>query len=247
MPLSLHSTRPITIGPAIACLLFKTCKRLSRRILGTPACTLPAAMKSNAPTVDAYMDSLPPSRRESLDAIRQVILRELGLVSSGKGAKSRRDFEECMQYGVVAYCVPHRVWPHGHHTRPELPLMYMGMSSQKNDMVVYMLFLFQNEPERAWFDAAWKAAGKKSCLEVTGAGCCLRFKNLEDLSLDVIARAIRRVPLKMYLTQHEAYLARIGKTPSRPQAKTARGHAASTAKTRKKSPAAATKKVAKRK
>ena len=22
--------------------------------------------------------------------------------------------QECMQYGVVAYCVPHSVWEHGH-------------------------------------------------------------------------------------------------------------------------------------
>ena len=37
-------------------------------------------------------------------------------------------------------------WPHGHHTNPKLPLMYMGLSTQKNDMVVYMLFLHHNKP-----------------------------------------------------------------------------------------------------
>lgn len=48
-------------------------------------------------------------------------------------------------------------WPHGHHTRPELPLMYMGLSSQKNDMVVYMLFLLHNKAMREWFEKTWRA------------------------------------------------------------------------------------------
>ena len=163
--------------------------------------TLPG-MKSKATTVVAYLDSLPPDRRGALEAVRRVILKNLD-----------KDFQECMQYGVIGYRVPHRVWPHGHHTNPKLPLMYMGLSSQKNDMVVYMLCLLHNEPEREWFDKAWQATGKKSYLEVTGAGCCLRFKKLEDLSLDVIGEAMRRMPAKKYLEDHVAMLARLGKGP----------------------------------
>jgi hypothetical protein len=159
-------------------------------------------MKSSAPTPAAYFASLPPSRREPLDAVRRVIRDNLDPI-----------LQEHMQYGVVAYCVPHSVWAHGHHTRPELPLMYMGLSSQKNDMVVYMLMLLHNPRERAWFDTAWKATGRTSRLEVTGMGCCLRFRKVEDLSLDVIAQAIRRMPVKKYLEDHTAMLARIGKAP----------------------------------
>jgi hypothetical protein len=159
-------------------------------------------MKSQATTVAAYLDSLPLDRREAIEPVRRVILDNLG-----------KDFQECMQYGVIGYCVPHRVWPHGHHTKPELPLMYMGLSSQKNDMVVYMLFLLHNKPEREWFDKAWKGTGKKNYLEVTGAGCCLRFKKLEDLSLDVIGEAMRRMPVNKYLEDHVAMLVRMGKGP----------------------------------
>ncbi len=159
-------------------------------------------MKSKATTVAAYLDSLPADRREAIETVRRYLLDNLD-----------KDLQECMQYGVIAYCVPHSVWPHGHHTRPELPLMYMGLSSQKNDMVVYMLCLFQNEPMRAWFEKAWKATGRKSYLEVTGAGCCLRFKKVEELSLDVIGEAVRRLPVKKYLEDHAAFLARMGKGP----------------------------------
>jgi hypothetical protein len=118
-----------------------------------------------------------------------------------------------MQYGVVAYCVPHSVWPHGHHTNPELPLMYMGLSSRKNDMAVYMLCLYQNEPMRTWFERAWKAAGKRLDMEVGGAGCCVYFKKIEDLALDVIAETIRRVPVREYLEHRASVLAKTGKGP----------------------------------
>lgn len=159
-------------------------------------------MKSTAANATEYLASLPDDRRAALEAVRKVILK-----NADKG------YEECMQYGVVAYSVPHSIWPHGHHTNPKLPLMALGFSSQKNDMVVYMLFLHHNKAERQWFDAAWKATGRKNYLEVTGAGCCLRFKKLEDLSLDVVAEAIRRVPVKKFLESHTAMLARIGKGP----------------------------------
>ena len=157
-------------------------------------------MKSAAPTVAAYLDSLPDDRREALAGVRRVILKNLD-----------PDLRECMQYGVVAYSVSRESWPHGSRTRPELPLMYMGFSSQKNDMVVYMLFLFENPREREWFEKAWKAAGKPLRMNVAGMACCVRFKKIEELSLDVIAEAMRRMPVRKFLEHHTAMLARRGK------------------------------------
>lgn len=172
-------------------------------------------MKSTAATVGQYLASLPEDRREAVSGVRRFIRDNLGA-----------GFEECMQYGVIAYCVPRSLWPHGHHTNPKLPLMYMGLSSQKNDMVVYMLFLLHNPRERAWFDKAWKATGKKNYLEVTGAGCCLRFKNVDDLSLDVIGKAMERMPVEKYLEDHAAMLARMGKGPERTPLKKPAGRGA---------------------
>jgi hypothetical protein len=176
-------------------------------------------MKSTATTAAAYLDSLPADRRDAIQTVRRLILDNLD-----------PDLQERMLYGVVAYCVPHSVWPHGHHTNPKLPLMYMGLSSLKNDMVVYMLFLLHNQPEREWFDTAWKATGKKNYLEVTGAGCCLRFKKIEDLSLDVIADAMRRMPVKKYLKDHITVLTRLGKGPDGKPLKKSKGKEAAKAK-----------------
>jgi hypothetical protein len=50
-----------------------------------------------------------------------------------------------------------------------------------------------------WFNEAWKKSGKK--LDMGKA--CIRFKSLDELPLDVIGEAIRRVPAKKYV---ETYL-----------------------------------------
>ena len=159
-------------------------------------------MKSSATNTKDYLASLPEDRRAAVETVRKVILANL-----------HKDFQECMQYGVIGYCVPHSVWPHGHHTRPELMLMYMGLSSQKNDMVVYVLCLHHNKPMREWFETKWKATGKKLHIEVSGAGCCLRFKKVEDLSLDVIGELMRRMPPQKFLADHVQMLTRLGKGP----------------------------------
>lgn len=171
-------------------------------------------MKSTAATAEQYVASLSEERRAPVSAVRRFILEHLDA-----------DLEECMQYGVIAYCVPHRVWPQGHHTNPKLMPMYMGLSSQKNDMVVYMLLLLHNTPMREWFEKAWRATGRKSHLDVGGMGCCLRFKKVEDLSLDVIGEAMHRVPVSEYLRNHVEMLERLGRGSKRAAATPLKGSA----------------------
>ena len=182
-------------------------------------------MKSKATTVAAYLASLPPDRREAIQTVRRVILENL----DRKGPHGKGGYEERMQYGVIGYCVPHSVWPHGHHVHPETPLMYMGLSSQKNDMVVYMMCLYRNTDMREWFDKAWKATGKR--LNMGGVdGCCLRFKKVEDLALDLIGEVMRRTPVEKYLEHHLAALARMGKGADGKPVKTSGGRSGEGAK-----------------
>jgi hypothetical protein len=83
-------------------------------------------MQSKAATVEQYLASLPEDRRTALGAVRKVILNNLD-----------KDFEEGMQYGMIGYYVPHRVYPAGYHCDPRQPLPFAGLASQKNYMSVY--------------------------------------------------------------------------------------------------------------
>jgi hypothetical protein len=155
-------------------------------------------MKSSAATVKDYLASLPADRRAGVEAIRKVILKNLD-----------KDYEECMLYGMIGYVVPHRVWPTGYHCDPKKPLMMGALSSQKNCLTVYLMSVYSDKAERAWFQSAWAKTGKK----LNMGGCCIRFKKLEDAALDVIAEAIRRTPAKAYVDNYVKILASTGRGP----------------------------------
>jgi len=59
-----------------------------------------------------------------------------------------------------------------------------------------------------WFRDAWAKTGKK--LDMGKA--CIRFKKIDDLPLDLIGEAIRRVPASMYIEFCEASLEHAAKS-----------------------------------
>ena len=144
-------------------------------------------MRIQANTVEEYLAQLPPDRREALQAVREVILKNLD-----------DGYEEGMQYGMIGYYVPHRVFPPGYHCDPKQPLPYASIASQKNHMALYLMCIYGhdgNNPNTKWFQDAWKKSGKK--LDMGKA--CVRFKKLEDVALDVLGETIRRTPAETYI------------------------------------------------
>ncbi len=146
-------------------------------------------MQSKATTVEQYLAELPPDRRAAIEAVRNVILKNLD-----------KDCEEAMSYGMIGYGVPHRVYPPGYHCDPSKPLPFAGIASQKNYMSVYLCTVYAAGIEEDWFRAAWAKTGKKLDM----GKCCIRFKKLDDLALDVIGQAIRRVPARKFVELYEA-------------------------------------------
>jgi hypothetical protein len=164
-------------------------------------------MQSKAKTVAQYLAELPAERRAALGAVRKVILANLD-----------KGYEEGMQYGMIGYYVPHRVFPAGYHCDPKQPLPFAALASQKNHMSVYLTSAYGDGVEQKWLREQWGRTGKKLDM----GKCCIRFKDLEDLALDVIGKAIRRVPAKAYVARYESVLRAMGKLPAKkPAPKTA--------------------------
>jgi hypothetical protein len=79
-----------------------------------------------------------------------------------------------------------------------------GLASQKQYLSVYLMTTYADGTgQEQWFRKAWAKTGKKLDM----GKCCIRFKRVEDLALDVIGEAIRRVPAKAYIKHYEATLA----------------------------------------
>ncbi|MDR3668569.1 MAG: DUF1801 domain-containing protein [Ignavibacteriaceae bacterium] len=142
-------------------------------------------MRSEENTVAGYLKSLPEDRKKAITAVRKVILKNLPT-----------GFEEAMNYGMLSYQVPLSVYP---YTYNKQPLMYAGLTSQKNYMAVHLMGIYLDGDFRAKFESAYKATGKK--LDV-GKGC-VRFKKLEDLPLELIGEVISWITLEKYKNYFE--------------------------------------------
>ncbi len=149
------------------------------------------AMQSKAPTVKAYLAELPPDRRAAIEAVRAVVLKNLD-----------RDYEEGMQYGMIGYYIPHRVYPPGYHCDPKQPLPFACLASQKNYLSLYLGCVYGDHALAKWFVDAWARTGKKLDMGKS----CVRFKRVEDLALDVIGEAIHRMPAREFIAYYESVL-----------------------------------------
>jgi hypothetical protein len=164
-------------------------------------------MQSPAATVTEYLASLPEERRHMVEAVRKVILDNLD-----------GGYSEGMQYGMIGYAVPHSVFPPGYHCDPKQPLPFAGIGSQKHYLSIYLMGLYAGgtgdgeTSDELWFRDAWAASGQKK-LDMGKA--CVRVKKLEDIALDVIGEAIRRLPAALYIERYQKGLAAGAKGGSR--------------------------------
>jgi hypothetical protein len=187
-------------------------------------------MQSKASSVQEYLEGLPADRRAALSALRKVITKNLD-----------KDFEEGMQYGMIGYYVPHRVYPAGYHCDPKQPLPFASLASQKNHIGIYLFCIYTDAKQQARFVEAWKKSGKKLDMGKS----CVRVKRLEDVPLEVLGTTIKGIKAKDFIASYEAQLGpnRRPVSTGRPARKTAKK---ATKKTTKKVTKNATKKTAKK-
>ncbi len=157
-------------------------------------------MQSKAATVEQYLAELPADRRDTLQAVRQVILANLP-----------NGYEEGMQYGMIGYYVPHTIYPTGYHCNPKQPLPFASLASQKNYISLYLMCIYSDPQQEIWFRKAWSQTGKK----LNMGKSCIRFRTLDDLPLKVIGQAIKRVPTHKFIAYYESAI--LGSATKRPR------------------------------
>ncbi len=159
-------------------------------------------MPSKAKTVKQYLNDLPADRREALEAVRKVILENLG-----------EGFEEGIQYGMIGYFVPHSVYPPGYHCDKTQPLPFASIAAQKNHMAIYLFCIYCEPITVEWFQESWakeKAKGNAGKLDMGKS--CVRFKKIEDVPLNVVGKTIKRMPVKKFVSFYEGSFGPSAKT-----------------------------------
>ena len=142
-------------------------------------------VKSDAGTVQDYLDELPDDRRESVQAVRQVVLDNLP-----------DGYEEMMLYGMIGWAIPLEVYP---ETYNGYPLAYASLGNQKNYMSLYLMNVYGDQVTEEWFKERYAASGKK----LNMGKSCVRFKRADDLPLDLIGEVISRTPAEDYIRYYE--------------------------------------------
>jgi len=142
-------------------------------------------MRSNAETVEDYLDELPPERRAAIATVRDVINQHLP-----------DGYVEQMEWGMVSWVVPLTEYPDTYNGKP---LCYVSLASQKNHMAVYLMGLYTEGSDEAWFRQQY--ADRDMLLDL-GKSCVL-FKRLDEVPLDVLGEAVARIPVAEFLARYE--------------------------------------------
>lgn len=145
-------------------------------------------MQSEAKTVDEYLLTLPDDRAEIIAALRNQIRKNLP-----------RGFEETMQYGMISYVVPHKLYPAGYHCKPTDALPFISIASQKNHIAIYHMAVYAGALHD-WFVKEWKKSSDK---KLDMGKSCIRFKKAEDVPVKLLGELASKMTPKQWIDIYE--------------------------------------------
>jgi hypothetical protein len=137
-------------------------------------------------TVAQWLASVPAERKDAINAVRNVVNEHLP-----------PGYEETVDWGMLAWVVPLATLPDTHDGRP---LMLAALGAHTKVMTIYLMTVYGDPKIRKEFETAYKQTGKKLHM----GGCCVHFKKLDDLPLDVVASTVARVGVDQYVEHYRS-------------------------------------------
>jgi len=143
-------------------------------------------VSSSAATVQQYLAEISDDRRGDIEVVRDLILENLP-----------DGYVETMRWGMITYEMPLETYPDTYNGKP---LMFVALAAQKRHLALYLTNVaFVSGGEEA-FKAKYLETGKKLDM----GRSCLRFRQADDLAVDVIAESINSMPPNEFIRQYEA-------------------------------------------
>ena len=146
-------------------------------------------MKYVASSPEDYISQLPEDRIPAMNKLRQTIQKNLP-----------KGFEETMSYGMIAFAVPHTVYPDGYHCKPEEPLPFINIASQKNFVAFYHMGLYANPDMLEWFQAEYPKHSKR---KLDMGKSCVRFKKMDDIPYDLLGELVKKISVDDWIETYE--------------------------------------------
>jgi Domain of unknown function (DU1801) len=146
-------------------------------------------MKIEANSVKEYLYAVPEHQKSGVLKLAETIRKNLPA-----------GFEECMNYGMVGYVVPHSLYPSGYHCDPKLPLPFMGLAAQKNFIAFYHMGIYAKPELMDWFLNSYNTLSLK---KLDAGKSCLRFKKEEDIPYDLLGELVTKMSTTAWIQTYE--------------------------------------------
>jgi len=146
-------------------------------------------MNLNAALVEDYIEKVSDDKRAAMIELREVIKKSIP-----------KGFEECINYGMIGYVVPHKLYPNGYHCDPKLPLPFVAIAAQKNFIAVYHMGIYANPALLEWFtnEHSKRVKGKLDM-----GKSCIRYKKPENIPFDLIAELMHKINVQQWIDLYE--------------------------------------------
>lgn len=140
---------------------------------------------AGATSVASYLATLPADRRAVVARVRDEVN---AVIPTG--------YVESLGYGMIMWSIPLSRFPNTYNGQP---LCSVGLAAQKHHYALYLMGCYGN----AVLDAQLRAGFARDGKTLDMGKSCVRFKQVEDLSLPAVALVIGTVTPEMMMEWHE--------------------------------------------
>jgi hypothetical protein len=146
-------------------------------------------MQLDFKTPQEYVDSLPEDRKIAIEKLRKTIISNLP-----------EGFIEEMSYGMLGYIVPHSIYPKGYHCKPNLPLPFINIASQKNFIAFYHMGIYVNSELLDWFVLEYSKLIKS---KIDMGKSCIRFKKMDEIPYELLGELVSKIAVSDWISIYE--------------------------------------------
>ena len=146
-------------------------------------------MTYHAATVDEYCAAIPEDRREPFGRLRRAVLENLP-----------EGFEETISYRLPSYVVPHSIYPAGYHCKPEEPLPYISIASQKHFIAYYHGGIYSMPELAEWLRGEWARLGMG---KLDMGKSCIRLKKIERIPCNLLGELASKITVDEWIAFYE--------------------------------------------
>ena len=146
-------------------------------------------MKIDAKDVNDYFDKVAEDRKDIMMKLRKIINNNLP-----------EGFEECLNYGMPGWVIPHNIYPEGYHCTPDLPLPFMNIASQKNFIGLHHMGIYSDPNLLKWFLEEY---AKQCKYKIDMGKSCIRLKRMNDIPYELIAKLCQKMTPHQWIKLYE--------------------------------------------